>query len=77
MIFAEIEQVEINVRCRVANYFAEQYGVLGYLDAKNFTEEKYHKDFLKDIEEEIKRNSKAPFVRNFRENYEGGNLPMN
>ncbi len=76
IIFPEIEQIEINVRCRLANYFADQYGVLGYLDAKNFAEEEYHKEFLSDIEEEIRRNSKAPFVRNFRENYEGGNLPI-
>ncbi len=76
IIFPEIEKIEINVRCRLSNYFAEKYGVLGYLEAKNFTEEKYHTEFLKDIEEEIGRNSKAPFVRNFRENYEGGNLPI-
>ena len=76
IIFPEIEKIEINVRCRVANYFAEQYGVLGYLNIENFAEEKYYMEFLSDIEEEIRRNSKAPFVRNFRENYEGVNLPI-
>lgn len=76
IIFPEIEKVEINVRCRVANFFAEQYGVLGYLQAENFADENYHAQFLKDINEENGRNSKAPFVRNFRENYEGGNLPI-
>ena len=76
IIFPEIEKVEINVRCRVANFFAEQYGVFGYLQAENFADENYHAQFLKDINEEIGRNSKAPFVRNFRENYEGGNLPI-
>ena len=76
IIFPEIEKVEINVRCRVANFFAEQYGVLGYLQAENFADENYHAQFLKDINEEIGRNSKAPIVRNFRENYEGGNLPI-
>ena len=76
IIFPEIEKVEINVRCRVANFFAEQYGVLGYLQSENFADENYHAQFLKDINEEIGRNSKAPFVRNFRENYEGGNLPI-
>ena len=76
IIFPEIEKVEINVRCRVANFFAEQYGVLGYLQAENFADENFHAQFLKDINEEIGRNSKAPFVRNFRENYEGGNLPI-
>lgn len=76
IIFPEIEKIEINVRCRVANYFAERYGVLGYLEVGNFTGEEYHTEFLNDIQEEIGRNSKVPFVRNFIENYEGGHLPI-
>lgn len=76
LIFPEIEKVEINVRCRLANFFAEQYGVLGYLQAENFSNENYHAQFLEDIKEEVRRNSKAPFVRNFKENYEDGNLPI-
>jgi len=74
--FAEIETIEVNVRCRVANYFAENYGVLGYLDASNFISEEYHEIFLDDIDEEIGRNAKAPFVKNFGENYKGGMLPI-
>lgn len=42
IIFPEIEKIEINVRCRIANYFAEQYGVLGYLEADNFVNPEYH-----------------------------------
>ena len=76
IIFPEIEKVEINVRCRVANYFAEQYGVLGYLEEDNFVNPKYHQSFIDDIEGEIRRNAKAPFVKNFRDNYEGGKLPI-
>ena len=76
IIFPEIEKVEINVRCRVANFFAEQYGVLGYLQAENFADENYHAQFLKDIHAELGPHSTAPSVRNFRENYEGGNLPI-
>ena len=76
IIFPEIEKVEVYVRCRIANYLAEQYGVLGYLEADNFVNPTYHQAFLDDIEEEIRRNSKAPFVKNFRDNYEGGNLPI-
>ena len=76
IIFPEIEKIEVNVRCRIANYFSEQYGVLGYLESKNFVDDVYYKEFMEDIEQEIRRNSKAPFVRNFRENYEGGNLPI-
>lgn len=55
IIFPQIEKVEINVRCRVANYFSQQYGVLGYLQAQNFSNEKYHADFLKEIKEEIQK----------------------
>ena len=76
IIFPEIEKIEVNVRCRIANYFSEQYGVLGYLETKNFVDDVYYKEFMEDVEQEIRRNSKAPFVRNFRENYEGGNLPI-
>ena len=76
IIFPEIEKIEINVRCRIANYFAEQYGVLGYLEADNFVNPEYHQSCIDDIEEEIRRNSKAPFVKNFRDNYEGGQLPI-
>lgn len=32
LIFPEIEKIEINVRCRLSNYFAEKYGVLGYFN---------------------------------------------
>ena len=64
------------MRCRIANFFSERYGVLGYLNAENFVEKEYHAEFLQDIQEELNRNSKAPFVRNFRDNYEGGDLPI-
>ncbi|ORU00115.1 hypothetical protein D081_1209 [Anaerovibrio sp. JC8] len=76
LTFAEIEKIEVNVRCRIANYFAEIYGVLGYKDSSNFVNEEYHEIFLKDIGEEVRRNSKAPFVRNFQDNYEGADLPI-
>lgn len=76
ILFEQIEKVEINVRCRISNYFANRYGVLGYLESEYFINEEYHQVFLNDIREEIRRNSKAPFVKNFRQNYEGGELPM-
>ena len=54
--FAEIEKIEVNVRCRIANYFAEVYGVLGYMEPQNFVDEEYHRAFMADIEEEVRRN---------------------
>lgn len=29
LLFPQIEKVEVNLRCRLANYFSSQYGVLG------------------------------------------------
>lgn len=60
----------------MSNYFAERCGVLGYLQKNNFSNEKYYEIFLSDIEEELRRNARAPFVQNFQKNYEGGQLPI-
>lgn len=76
LLFPLIERIEINARCRIANYISEHYGVLGYKDKENFVSEEYHRQFLDDIKEEIRRNLRAPFVKNFMNNYEGGELPM-
>ena len=76
LIFPEIEKIEVNARCRIGNYVSERYGVIGYKKADNFQNSEYHKIFLKDIEEELRRHAKAPFVKNFQENYEGGELPF-
>lgn len=76
LLFAQLEKVEVNLRCRIANYFSCKYGIFGYKDANNFKVPEYHAKFLTDIETEIKRNNKAPFVRNFQDNYEGGYLPF-
>ena len=76
ILFPQIEKVEINLRCRLANYFSCKYGVMGYKDPQNFENEDYHKQFLEDINRELSRNSRSPFVKNFRENYIGGELPF-
>ena len=46
IIFPQIEKIEINVRCRISNYFAENYGVLGYLNSNNFVNNIYHQIFI-------------------------------
>ena len=76
LIFPIVEKIEINLRCRISNYFSEKYGVLGYYDAANFMDAEHHADFIADIEAEIERNRRSPFVKNFKDNYEGGTLPL-
>lgn len=75
-LFVQIEKVEINLRCRIANYFSVKYGNFGYENPANFENATYHSYFLKDMNGEIDRNRKAPFVKNFQNNYENGKLPL-
>ena len=66
ILFTQIEKVEINLRCRISNYFCLKYGVLGYKDSNNFSNRKYHTAFLNEISIEINRNKRVPFIYNFR-----------
>lgn len=76
LIFREIEKVEIGLRCALTNFISMRYGSFGYLKKENFREEKYFNEFQREIENEIKRNQNNPFVKNFKENYEGHLLPF-
>ena len=76
LLFTQIEKIEVNLRCRIANYFSVTYGVLGYENACNFANKDYHDDLLEDIELEIERNKKSPFVKNFMYNYKNGKIPL-
>ena len=76
-LFPLIEKVEINLRCRLANHVSEKYGVLGYLDPTVFgNRADYHEQFLDDIQREIARNKRSPFIRNFLDNYTDGAIPF-
>lgn len=76
VIFTVVERVEILLRCRIGNYFSIKYGVLGYKDGKNFENEYYYDEFKEDIDYELGRNDKSPIVKNFKNNYIGGELPF-
>jgi len=76
-LFIEIEKVEVNLRCRLSNWFCEKYGVLGYEDIDNFdVPPEIFTVFFDEIQKEIARNSRAPFVRNFQDNYVDGKIPL-
>lgn len=76
VLFTQIERIEVNLRCRIGNHFSYKYGVLGYENPDNFLNPHYHKIFLEEIKEVIKRNRSSPFVKNFENNYEDGKLPL-
>ena len=76
-LFAQIEKVEVNLRCRLSNHFCETYGIFGYEEISNFSvSESVFNNFSKDIQREIKRNARASFVKNFRNNYIDGKIPF-
>ena len=76
IIFPLIERVEINLRCRISNYFSGTYGVLGYKDSANFVNPDYHSAFLQEIQNEVRRNKRSPFIKHFQEHYENGEIPF-
>lgn len=76
LTFAQIEKIEVNLRSRLSNYFSTKYGVLGYLDSGNFADQKYYAKFLQEIEREINNNRRAPYIKNFQDNYIDGQIPF-
>ena len=76
LLFPQIEKIEVTLRCRLANHFCVTYGALGYQDPQNFSSPLFHHTFMIEAQNEINRNRRAPFVKNFQENYEGGDIPL-
>lgn len=76
LLFPQIEKIEVTLRCRLSNYFCVTYGVLGYQDPQNFSSSVFHHSFMQEAQNEIKRNRRAPFIKNFQENYEDGVIPF-
>ena len=77
LLFPLIEKIEINLRSRIANYFCEKYGVLGYEDINNFAVSiEIFNDFFEETEKEITRNIRSPFIKNFQNNYKDGKIPL-
>ena len=76
-IYSQIEKFEITLRCRISNYFCDKYGVLGYLDSRNFAiSDDRFENFYNELQKEIRRNERKSFVKNFQNNYNSGQLPL-
>ena len=76
-LYKEIEKIEINLRCRLSNYFCERYGVFGYERIDNFAAPRnVFNAFSDEIQKEITRSASTPFVKNFQNNYEDSKIPL-
>ena len=61
----------------MSNHFCGKYGVFGYEDINNFTiPVEIFNVFFEDIQKEILRNVRSPFIKNFQDNYSGGKIPF-
>lgn len=77
LIFEIIEHIEVSLRAVITNYFSLKYGNFGYKDLSNVGKYKNrYKEALNDLEKETKRNRRSPFIKNFKDNYEGGEIPL-
>ena len=75
-LFSLIEHIEVYLRAIITNYFSLKYGNFGYKDLSNYKKKNFQMNTLKELEREIKRNKKSPFINNFEKNYEGGEIPF-
>lgn len=76
VLFSIIEHIEISLRAVITNYFSLKYGNFGYKDMDNFEKQKEQEMVLEELTREVKRNRRSPFIKNFKYNYEGGEIPL-
>lgn len=76
LMFILIEYIEVALRAEITNHFSLKYGNFGYNDIANFEKSEEQKKVLNDLLKEVNRNNRSPFIKNFKDNYEGGQIPF-
>ena len=56
IVFDYASYVEIAFRAYISQELSQKYGPLGYLDADNFTNKSFHKEFIEHLESEVARS---------------------
>ncbi|MDO5302031.1 MAG: Abi family protein [Tissierellia bacterium] len=76
ILFSLIENIEVRLRAVITNYFSLKYGNFGYENINNYDNKYGQQKVLNELHREIDRNKRSPFIKNFKENYEGGKIPL-
>lgn len=76
LLIPYLQDIEITLRCQITNHFCVKYGVLGYLDSSNFDNETAFVDLKDKIDLCLKQSKDSPIVKNFKENYIDGKVPL-
>ena len=74
LLLGILETFEISLRSYLSYYFSHRYGSMGYLDPKNFEEERYHHTFVRVVRRGLARNDDL-FSAGHRDQYKG-NFPL-
>ncbi|MCA1320352.1 Abi family protein [Bacillus tianshenii] len=76
LLLGVLEKIEIAFRTHISYEIAHTCGPLGYKDKENFNNEKFHKEFLEEMEKLIGKSRKGEiFIEHHFKNYEG-NIPI-
>ena len=82
ILMLALEEVETNLRSKLAYYHAHKYGALGYMDPKTHTSERNkqkapynHADFLKTFWSQVSASKTNLIAQHHMEKY-GGNFPL-
>ena len=76
LLIPYLQEIEITFRCQLTNHFCVKYGALGYLDASRFDEYSQFEDLEDKIERCLYQSKDSPIVKNFKNNYVGGKVPL-
>jgi abortive infection bacteriophage resistance protein len=72
LLMGVLETIEIALRTHISYEIAHKFGPLGYKDKENFINEKYHKEFINELETLINRSRKGElFIEHHYKNYDG------
>lgn len=71
LLLGVLEEVEINLRTKLAYYHAHTYGASGYLNPSNFNMRHRHDKFIENFNREIESNKNSLIVRHHVSKYEG------
>ncbi|TXC79025.1 DNA-binding protein [Metabacillus litoralis] len=76
LLLGVLETIEIAFRTHISYETAHKYGPLGYKDKENFTNEKFHKESLDELDTLISRSRKGElFIEHHFKNY-SGHIPI-
>lgn len=75
LTFSIIEDIEVNLRTKLAYYVAHKYGALGYLSSDMFSDKHNTRKFSEKIDACIEENSSTLVVKHHKNTY-GGQFPI-